>query len=159
MNIINFIEEFTTNNLLKKTSLRRDVFNTIGNLGKKSALVAIPFGLGTTKSRAAIVQDQNAAIGAYAVGYISSDKNQLILDAKELPEPPEGMVYQVWSLQFDPLTPTSMGLLEDFAANAEKIFYLNADFESEGFGITLEPAGGSAVPNLDQLYVLGAIES
>ncbi|MGY5848555.1 ferritin-like domain-containing protein [Salegentibacter sp. HM20] len=64
MNIINFIEEFTTDKLLKKTSSRRDVFNTFGNLGKKAALVAIPFGLGTTKSRAAIVQDQNAAIGA-----------------------------------------------------------------------------------------------
>lgn len=65
MNLINFIEEFTTDNLIKKTSNRRDVFSTFGNLGKKAALVAIPFGLANTKAKAAtFVQDENAAIGA-----------------------------------------------------------------------------------------------
>ncbi|HET8753907.1 MAG TPA: ferritin-like domain-containing protein, partial [Salinimicrobium sp.] len=65
MNLINFIEEFTTDNLTKKTSNRRDVFSTFGNLGKKAALVAIPFGLASTKTKAAsFVQDENAAIGA-----------------------------------------------------------------------------------------------
>lgn len=65
MNIINFIEEFTTDNLVKKTSSRRDVFSTFGNLGKKAALAAIPFGLASSPTKAAaFVQDQNAAIGA-----------------------------------------------------------------------------------------------
>jgi hypothetical protein len=29
--------------------------------------------------------------------------------------------------------------------------------ESEGFGLTLEPAGGSEEPNLKQLYALGTL--
>lgn len=65
MNLINFIEEFTTDNLTKKTSTRRDVFSTFGSLGKKAAMVAIPFGLANSKASAAsFVQDENAAIGA-----------------------------------------------------------------------------------------------
>ncbi|MGY5851742.1 ferritin-like domain-containing protein [Salegentibacter sp. F14] len=64
MNLINFIEEFTTDNLIKKTSSRREVFTTFGNLGKKAALASIPFGLATGKAGAMTMQDQNAAIAA-----------------------------------------------------------------------------------------------
>ncbi len=64
MNLLHFIEEFTTDNLLKKTSSRREVFSTFGNLGKKAAVAAIPFGLASTKAKAAFVQDGNAAVNA-----------------------------------------------------------------------------------------------
>jgi len=30
---------------------------------------------------------------------------------------------------------------------------------SEGFGITLEPAGGSETPTMEQLYALGTVSS
>jgi hypothetical protein len=64
MNIIKFLDEFTSEKLLEKTSSRRDVFGTFGSLGKKAAIAAIPFGLATSKAKAFTVQDQNAAIGA-----------------------------------------------------------------------------------------------
>lgn len=64
MNIIKFLDEFTSENLLAKTSSRRDVFGTFGSLGKKAALAAIPFGLATSSGKAYAAQDQNAAIGA-----------------------------------------------------------------------------------------------
>ena len=38
----------------------------------------------------------------------------MFIDAQGLPEPSDGMVYQVWSLKLSPLTHTSMSLLEDF---------------------------------------------
>ncbi|WP_368662289.1 anti-sigma factor domain-containing protein [Zobellia laminariae] len=69
------------------------------------------------------------------------------------------MVYQVWSLKLDPLTPTSMGLLKDFTEDENKIFTLDNPNQTEAFGITLEPAGGSESPNLEQLYTLGAVAS
>ncbi len=31
--------------------------------------------------------------------------------------------------------------------------------DSEAFGITLEPEGGSKMPSLDQLYTLGTVAS
>ncbi len=94
---------------------------------------------------------------SYASAYWKKDELLVYIDALGLPEPPKGKVYQVWSLKLDPLTPTSVGLLEDFATVEDKIFSLPNANNSEAFGITLEPEGGSESPNLEQLYVLGAV--
>lgn len=102
---------------------------------------------------------QQVAPEAYARAYWNAEANQVYIDGNGLPEPPPGMVYQVWSLKLDPLTPTSLGLLEDFSADSDKIFALANPNESEAFGITLEPEGGSESPTLEQLYTLGAVSS
>lgn len=95
----------------------------------------------------------NAAVAAF----YDDETNELILDISRLPEAPEGMVYQAWSLTFEPLTPNSIGLLADANTPDNKIFRLKDIPNSEGFGITLEPEGGSKSPNLEQLYALGTI--
>ncbi|WP_452220518.1 anti-sigma factor [Lacinutrix salivirga] len=96
---------------------------------------------------------------AYAKAYWDKDDKKVYLDLQGLPEPPEGKVYQVWSLTLNPLTPTSLGTVDDFVANENKIFTLNNPNESQAFGITLEPAGGSVSPTLEQLYTLGVVEA
>lgn len=96
---------------------------------------------------------------SYAKAYWNKRENKVFIDAKGLPDPPSGMVYQVWSLKLDPLTPTSMGLLENFVKDENKVFVLNNPNETEAFGITLEPEGGSESPTLEQLYTLGAVSS
>ncbi len=103
------------------------------------------------------LQGQNAAPGAYAAVYWNKEEKKAYIDAKELPEPPRGKVYQVWSLKLEPLTPTSIGLLDEFSLDDNKIFTLENANESQAFGITLEPEGGSESPTMDQLYVLGAV--
>jgi hypothetical protein len=70
-----------------------------------------------------------------------------------LPEPPEGMVYQVWALKLDPLTPTSISLLENF----DKMIKIAVNNANEAFGITLEPKGGSLTPTMEQLYIRKSI--
>lgn len=99
---------------------------------------------------------QAAAPEAYAKAYWNKEANKVLIDAQGLPEPPPGYDYQVWSLKLEPLTPRSIGLLEDFVINANKVFELENPNASEAFGITLEPEGGSESPTLDQLYTLGA---
>ncbi len=96
---------------------------------------------------------------SYAKVYWDKKTNAIYLDAKGLPEPPKGKVYQVWSLTLDPLTPTSLGTLDSFTADTNKIFTITNANQSEAFGITLEPAGGSISPTLEQLYTLGAVSS
>jgi anti-sigma-K factor RskA len=95
----------------------------------------------------------NAAVAAF----YNEETEELILDISRLPEPPEGMVYQAWSLTFEPLTPNSIGLLEEENTTDSRLFRLQNIPVSEGFGITLEPEGGSPSPNLEQLYALGTI--
>lgn len=89
--------------------------------------------------------------------YWNKQTNAVYVDASGLPEPPEGKVYQVWSLKLTPLTPTSIGLLEGFKANGSRIFAVENATGAEAFGITLEPAGGSKSPTLEQLYTLGKV--
>ena len=102
---------------------------------------------------------QSIAPNSYAKAYWNKENDQLFIDAQGLPEPPKGMAYQVWSLTLNPLTPTSVGLLDDFINDKNGVFALANPNESQAFGITLEPAGGSATPNLEQLYVLGTVSS
>lgn len=100
---------------------------------------------------------QAVSPSSYAKAYWNKEEQKVIIDAQGLPEPPEGFTYQVWSLKLDPLTPTSIGLLDDFASQDNKLFTLENANESEAFGITLEPEGGSETPTLEQLYTLGAV--
>jgi anti-sigma-K factor RskA len=102
---------------------------------------------------------QKVAPNAYAKVYWDKKTNSIYLDAKGLPEPPKGKVYQVWSLKLSPLTPTSLGTLDTFTADTNKIFTITNANASEAFGITLEPAGGSVSPTLEQLFTLGAVSS
>lgn len=104
-----------------------------------------------------LLSGQQVAPEAYANVYWDQEDNLTYIDAMGLPEPPEGKVYQVWSLKLNPLTPSSIGLLEDFKSDEDKIFKLENTNSSEAFGITLEPAGGSATPTMEQLYTLGAV--
>lgn len=101
---------------------------------------------------------QNAAPEAKAKIYWNQKTDQVFVDASGLPEPPEGKVYQIWSLKLIPqLTPTSIGLLSDFSKNDTKIFTVDKTSGAEAFGITLEPAGGSPSPTMEQLYTLGKV--
>lgn len=102
---------------------------------------------------------QDVSPTSYARVYWNKAEQKVLIDAQGLPEPPAGMVYQVWSLTLTPLTPASIGLLDDFTADNNKIFALANPNESEAFGITLEPEGGSETPTMEQLYTLGTVVS
>jgi len=101
----------------------------------------------------------NPAVSAEAFAKVFYNETEQVayIDASGLPEPPKGKVYQVWSLIMEPLTPTDAGLLAAFDISENKIFKIEGLPNTEGFGITLEPEGGSNTPNLNQLYVLGTV--
>ena len=102
---------------------------------------------------------QAVAPTSYAKVYWNKDTQVVYVDASGLPEPPEGKVYQVWSLKLSPtLTPTSIGLLDNFKnMDNQRLFAVSNTSDAEAFGITLEPAGGSKSPTMEQLYTLGKV--
>lgn len=102
---------------------------------------------------------QTVSPTSFAKAYWNTKAQKVFIDAQGLPEPPLGFTYQVWSLKLDPLTPTSVGLLDDFTSNTNRVFELPNTNETEAFGITLEPEGGSESPTLEQLYTLGIVAS
>lgn len=100
---------------------------------------------------------QAAAPDAKAKVYWNKSTQTVYIDASQLPAPPPGKVYQVWSLTLNPLTPTSIGLLNGFENNTTRFFPVSGTGNAQAFGITLEPAGGSPTPTMEQLYVLGTV--
>ncbi|MET3028921.1 anti-sigma factor [Flavobacterium sp. UW10123] len=101
---------------------------------------------------------QAVSPASFAKVYWNKQTKTTYIDAAGLPAPPKGMVYQVWSLKLSPvLTPTSIGLLDNFEGNKQKIFAVDQTTSAEAFGITLEPAGGSPTPTMEQLYTLGKV--
>ena len=100
---------------------------------------------------------QTIAPQAKAKIYWNKETQVVFVDATGLPEPPNGMEYQIWSLKMDPLTPTSIGMLKDFKDNDSKLFAVNSANDAQAFGITLEPKGGSLTPTMEQLYALGKV--
>jgi anti-sigma-K factor RskA len=125
--------------------------------------------LETNKTLLAAIRDKNViniplagqkiSPDSYAKVYWNKSSETMFVDVQGLPDPPEGKVYQLWSLTLNPLTPTSLGTLDNFTADASKIFSVKNTNESEAFGITLEPAGGSETPTLEQLYTIGMVNS
>lgn len=102
---------------------------------------------------------QGDFVNTYAKVYWDKKAKRIFLDALGLPEPPRDKVYQVWSLKLNPLTPTSLGTIDSFTSDSNKIFEIENLNDSEAFGITLEPTGGSASPTMEQLYTLGVVAS
>ncbi|MGK0385645.1 MAG: hypothetical protein ACI849_000248 [Patiriisocius sp.] len=102
--------------------------------------------------------NQAVAPRSYSKVYLNKKASVAYLDTKSLPKAPEGKVYQIWSLRMDPLTSTSLGLI-DQSSKAAKGFYKFKGIQEapEAFGITLEPTGGSKNPTLSQLYTLGSV--
>ena len=105
------------------------------------------------------LEGQGTFASTYAKVYWDKADNTIYLDAEGLPPAPAGKVYQMWSLTLDPLTPTSLGTIDDFNTDENKIFVIENPNSSQAFGITLEPEGGSGAPTLDQLYTLGIVSS
>ena len=151
--------QFETNQVVQSS--------TIEKVKLEKDLKALQLKNAASETSLAVVRDTKntvVALGGQAVApessakvYWNQDTKVVYIDAAGLPEPPQGMVYQVWALKLNPLTPTSIGLLENFDANDQKLFAVNNADQAEAFGITLEPAGGSLTPTMEQLYTLGKV--
>jgi anti-sigma-K factor RskA len=110
-----------------------------------------------TKNTVITLSGQSIAPESFAKVYWNKETKVVFIDAAGLAKPPKGMVYQVWALKMNPLTSTSIGLLDDFDKNNQRIFAVNNTTDAEAFGITLEPVGGSLSPTMEQLYTLGKV--
>ena len=124
------------------------------NLQNKKALDIVR----DSKNTVVNLAGQTVSPTSFAKVYWNKATQTVYVDATGLPAPPKGMAYQVWSLKLKPsLTPTSIGLLEDFSDESNRFFEVSSTSNAEAFGITLEPSGGSKTPTMEQLYALGAV--
>jgi anti-sigma-K factor RskA len=88
--------------------------------------------------------------GAEAVLYRSASLNEAVVVTHDMGPAPEGKVYQAW-LQHDD-TMVSAGLMPEGPDNVVPL--QGEPATADGFGITVEPAGGSVVPSRDPVLVV-----
>ncbi len=98
MNLIKFLDEFTTDNLVAKKSSRREMFGTFGSLGKKAVMSAIPFGLAAMPAKIFAQESGNAAVDALQLAltleYLEDEFYQRALDCVSLPDGRPRIVYE-----------------------------------------------------------------
>jgi len=87
---------------------------------------------------------------AKALVYWDTRTKQVYLKADRLPKAPDGMQYQLWAIADG--KPVSAGLY-----SPDKNFgtAISAVKSAQAFAITLEKEGGSEIPTMENLYVLG----
>ncbi|WP_018343543.1 anti-sigma factor [Cytophaga aurantiaca] len=88
-----------------------------------------------------------------ALVFWNKNTKEVFLDVKSLPVPPAGMQYQLWAL--DKGVPVDAGVFDlATAGNLQKLKSINS---AQAFAVTLEKAGGSPTPTLEQIHILGTI--
>lgn len=138
----------------QKSEMQKSIVNLELDKQEKETILAF---IRDNNTQQVALGGQEIAPESFAKAYYNKETNEVYIDASGLPNPPEGKVYQVWGLKLNPLTPNSIGLLDNFNDNNTKLFKVDKANGAEAFGITLEPAGGSESPTLSQLYTLGKV--
>ena len=106
----------------------------------------------TEKIKLASTKDDPSVL---AFIWYNEDLDQVIFNGNNLPEINEALSYQLWAI-IDGV-PSDMGVLEWNKDN--KIVKVSFKGKPQAFAITIEPAGGSQNPTLDQLIVLGEVNA
>ncbi|KAA0991176.1 anti-sigma factor [Dyadobacter aurulentus] len=82
--------------------------------------------------------------------------NEVMLDVQNLPAPPAGKQYQLWSIVNGEPAPMDMGVLDN-AFSGKVLKMKTTKPGSAAFAITLEKAGGVPSPTMEEMYVMGKV--
>ncbi len=110
----------------------------------RADLIAAPDALTTTLDPTV---DQFA--GATVDVVWSSELDRAIVRASGLPDPGDGMAYELWFVTADGVAPA--GLFTPTDGEADALLELD-DVEGVGWGITIEPAAGSPAPTSEIIF-------
>jgi anti-sigma-K factor RskA len=84
----------------------------------------------------------------------SKEKGVAYVSVDGLPAPPPDMQYQLWAIQNG--KPVDMGILPNAMANTPAIQKVGRPVTGgEAFAVSLEKEGGSHLPTMEKIYVLG----
>ncbi|WP_312078979.1 anti-sigma factor [Chryseobacterium sp.] len=87
-----------------------------------------------------------------AVVFWNKADNKVFLNVQNLPEAPSGKQYQLWAIADG--KPVSAGM---YTKEKDMKMALAEIPEAQAFAITLEKEGGSPVPTMENMYVMGAV--
>jgi anti-sigma-K factor RskA len=83
----------------------------------------------------------------------NKNTEDVFINLKGLPDPPDSMQYQLWALHKG--KPTDAGMIE--MSGSEPYHRMKPVSKAEAFAITLERKGGSEKPDMDAMYLMGKL--
>lgn len=92
---------------------------------------------------------------AEAIVWYNEDMDEVLFSGLGLPELQDELSFQLWAIIDG--TPSDMGVIE--WTPDQKILNVKFRGTPQAFAITIEPKGGSETPTLEQLVVIGSLES
>jgi len=89
----------------------------------------------------------------------NKEKGDAWLSVQKLPEAPKGMQYQLWVIKDG--KPVDMGMVSNDMVASGGLQKVSKQMLGEGqaFAISLEKEGGSPVPTMERVYVMGKVAS
>lgn len=82
----------------------------------------------------------------------NTNSKDVFLNVNNLPKAPEGMQYQLWAIADG--KPVNAGM---YSEDKDGIIALSNIPNAQAFAITLEKKGGSTVPTMENMYVMGGV--
>lgn len=93
-----------------------------------------------------------------ATVYWNKNKGEAYVSVGKLPMPPKGMQYQLWVMQDG--KPVDMGVLPNNMVSVDGMQKVSKIITNgQAFAISLEKEGGSPVPTMANIYVMGKVAS
>lgn len=88
--------------------------------------------------------------------YWNKSKSVAYVSVQKLPAPPDGMQYQLWAIADG--KPVDLGVLTNETIGKQGMEKVSkAVTDGQAFAISLEKAGGSPVPTMERIYVMGKV--
>ncbi len=88
-----------------------------------------------------------------AIIYWNKESKDVFIAVNSLPQPPQGKQYQLWGIVGG--KPVDLGVFDVLSPADSMLQKMKSVEGATTFAVTLEKAGGSPVPSLDQMFVAG----
>ncbi|WP_353722066.1 anti-sigma factor [Dyadobacter sp. 676] len=92
--------------------------------------------------------------GSAVSAFWNPQTNEVLIDVQNLPAPPRGRQYQLWSIVNG--VPVDIGMLDN-AFTGKVLKMKNTKPGTAMFAITLEKEGGNPTPTMEEMYVMGKV--
>lgn len=147
------MEEGNTALRLKLDTLsqsQRDMGMALARYQREASMMADP------DMKPVIMQTMQKGHPMAAMVYWSQQKGEAYVSVQKLPMPPQGKQYQLWVIADG--KPVDLGVLRNDMVGRQGMEKIARSVPgAQAFAISLEKEGGSPVPSMDQIYVMGKV--
>jgi anti-sigma-K factor RskA len=106
-----------------------------------------------TKNTSVQLKGTDVSPKSLATVYWNEQSNEVYLYVKDLPPPPSDMQYQLWAIVDG--KPVDAGVFDTGKGNI--LQNMKSAAAPQAFAVTLEKKGGSPVPTLEAMYLIGEV--